>query len=123
MSEDTALVHATTLVDANVLIDVATDDPVWGGWSADALASAADEGWVVINPIVYARLSVAYESIDEVDEVGSAVDVSARRTPLPGGLRRRQDLPAVPPPRGHPGVHRSRISISARTRQCPATAC
>lgn len=38
----------TTLVDSNVLLDVATDDPTWGGWSAQALAEAAANGQLMI---------------------------------------------------------------------------
>ena len=36
----------------------AAGDPTWGGWSADALARAADESVLVINPIVFAEVSV-----------------------------------------------------------------
>jgi hypothetical protein len=30
------------LVDSNVILDVATEDPTWGEWSAEALARAAN---------------------------------------------------------------------------------
>ena len=40
------------LVDSNVLLDVLTADPAWGEWSAAALAAAADESTLAINPIV-----------------------------------------------------------------------
>ncbi|MEM8552763.1 MAG: hypothetical protein AAGF45_10320 [Pseudomonadota bacterium] len=53
-----------TLVDANVLIDVATDDPAWSDWSQNALDAAASEGPLIVNPIIYAEVSVAYERID-----------------------------------------------------------
>ncbi|HET8618784.1 MAG TPA: hypothetical protein VFM27_07480 [Acidimicrobiales bacterium] len=33
-----------TLVDANVLLDVLTEDPAWLTWSQDALAEATDAG-------------------------------------------------------------------------------
>ena len=32
----------TVLVDSNVLIDVVSDDPVWGEWSASTLERLAD---------------------------------------------------------------------------------
>jgi predicted nucleic acid-binding protein len=48
----------TTLVDSNVLLDVLTDDPTWADSSSDAVAHALDRGPVVINPIVYAEVSV-----------------------------------------------------------------
>jgi hypothetical protein len=43
-------------VDSSVILDIVTDDPAWGRWSADALAQAGDEGQLVINPIVYAEV-------------------------------------------------------------------
>ncbi len=43
------------LVDSNVILDVATNDSVWGEWSSGALARAADESVLVINPIVFAE--------------------------------------------------------------------
>jgi predicted nucleic acid-binding protein len=78
-SEDVA--RAVTLVDANVLIDVATSDPAWSAWSEKALARAGDDGWLVINPIVYSELSVAYTLIEEVDAV--APHDIFKREPLP----------------------------------------
>jgi predicted nucleic acid-binding protein len=55
------------LVDANVLIDVVTDDPRWASWSARALAAAADRGPLVINPVVYAEISVEFDTLEELD--------------------------------------------------------
>jgi predicted nucleic acid-binding protein len=80
-TESDDIVQDVTLVDANVLIDVATSDPVWSAWSEKALARAGDDGWLVINPIVYSELSVAYALIEEVDAVAPR-DVF-RREPLP----------------------------------------
>ena len=55
------------LVDANVLLDLFTDDPVWAPWSEAHLAEAFNTGQVVINPIVYAEISVAFERIETLD--------------------------------------------------------
>jgi predicted nucleic acid-binding protein len=57
------------LVDSNVLLDLFTDDPVWGSWSEARLAEAFDAGQVVIDPIVYAEISVAFERIETLDSV------------------------------------------------------
>lgn len=57
----------TTLVDANVLLDVITEDKRWMSWSADALAEAAAHGDLAINPIVYAEVSLAYDTIEALD--------------------------------------------------------
>ena len=53
-------------MDSNVLLDVARADPVWSGWSEDALARAADEGPLLINPIIYAEVSASYETVEEL---------------------------------------------------------
>ena len=58
-----------TLVDSNVLLDVATDDSTWGRWSADALARCADEGPLVINAVIYAEVSTGYDRIEDLDAV------------------------------------------------------
>jgi predicted nucleic acid-binding protein len=57
----------TTLVDANVLLDVITEDKRWMDWSADALADAAARGDLAINPIVYAEVSLGYDTIETLD--------------------------------------------------------
>lgn len=58
---------AVTLVDTNVLLDVATDDAQWANWSATALARAVDRGTVVVNPIIYAEVSVGFDRIEDLD--------------------------------------------------------
>ncbi|NBC14305.1 MAG: PIN domain-containing protein [Gammaproteobacteria bacterium] len=50
------------LVDSNVLIDVIGSDPQWGPWSAAALAEAVDRDEVAINPIIYAEISIGFET-------------------------------------------------------------
>lgn len=71
----------TTLVDSNVLLDVVTEDATWCAWSASQLALAADSGPVILNPIVYAEISVGYDSIEELDAV--LADAALRREALP----------------------------------------
>jgi predicted nucleic acid-binding protein len=56
------------LVDSNVLLDVLTEDAAWFEWSSSALAQAADRGYVAINPLVYAEVSIGFERIEELDE-------------------------------------------------------
>ena len=57
----------TTLVDTNVLLDVINEDDEWQDWSAAMLKRANDEGRVVINPLIYAEVSVAYDTIEALD--------------------------------------------------------
>jgi hypothetical protein len=55
------------LVDANVLLDLMTQDARWFDWSANALAQAADRHRLVINPIIYAEVSTRYSRIEDLD--------------------------------------------------------
>lgn len=56
-----------TIVDTNVLLDVFTEDARWGEWSATQLARAFDRGPVVVNPLIYAELSVGFSRIEDLD--------------------------------------------------------
>lgn len=56
-----------TLVDSNVILDVLTEDADWLGWSADALATQADAGPLVINPLIYAEVAARFDSIEDLD--------------------------------------------------------
>jgi len=55
------------LIDSNVLLDVMTEDAQWLAWSAGAIEGAADSFRLVINPVIYAEVSVRYSRIDELD--------------------------------------------------------
>lgn len=69
------------LVDSNVLLDVLVPDPVWESWSAAALQEAAEERILVINPLIYAEVSVGFSRIEDLD---AALPLeSFRRDPLP----------------------------------------
>ena len=49
------------LVDANVLLDILTDDPLWRSWSSTELRKAKAGGAVVVNPIICAEVAPAFE--------------------------------------------------------------
>lgn len=69
------------LVDSNVLLDVLTEDPTWFQWSAEALALAAESESLIINPIIYAEVSVGFARIEELD--AALPPTFFRRDPLP----------------------------------------
>jgi len=69
------------LVDSNVLLDVATNDPTWGEWSARVLAEVAEHASLTINPIVYAEVSIGYTTIEALEAA------------IPAALYRREPLP------------------------------
>lgn len=70
-----------TLVDSNVLLDVLTEDESWADWSTAALAQAAEEGPLCINPIVYAEVSVRFSRVEDLDDALPPRDYL--RAPLP----------------------------------------
>ncbi len=72
---------AAVLVDSNVLLDILTEDSKWYDWSADALRVQGDQSVLVINPVIYAEVSIGFERIEELDEA------------LPADLFRRDPLP------------------------------
>lgn len=57
-----------TLFDTNVLLDIATADPVWLQWSEKEFRSAAAQGPVLINPIIYAELAPAFAAVADLDK-------------------------------------------------------
>ena len=69
------------LVDANVLIDVAMDDPVWADWSEEQLDASALQDKLAINDVVYAELSVRYARVTELDAMLRQFDIDLAPTP------------------------------------------
>ena len=55
------------LVDTNVILDVVEDDARWRNWSQQQLEAAARRYTLLINPVVYAELSIAYLMIEELE--------------------------------------------------------
>jgi predicted nucleic acid-binding protein len=57
------------LVDSNVILDIAYEDPQWREWSESAIEQAAEEAVLVINPIIYAEVSIGYAQVEHVETV------------------------------------------------------
>lgn len=72
-----------TLVDTNVLLDVATSDPKWAAWSLRQLDAAAIRGPILINAVVYAEFSIGYARVEEVDKVLDGVGLKLVEAPRP----------------------------------------
>jgi predicted nucleic acid-binding protein len=75
-----------TLVDSNILMDIFTEDPRWYEWSSQALAAARDAGILVINPIIYAEVSVRFSGIEELDDAIPAAEFLREELPYPAGF-------------------------------------
>jgi predicted nucleic acid-binding protein len=69
------------LVDSNVLLDIFTENGRWLSWSGAALEHAANESRLVINPVIYAEVSIRFERIEELDEA------------LPAAMFERESIP------------------------------
>ena len=103
-----------TLVDSCVLIDVSDPTSKWHAWSSAALVEAADQGVIVINPIVYAEMAAGIPSIEELEAALPPEDY--RREPLPyeagflaakayANYRRRGCAKTAPLPDFYVGAH------------------
>ena len=102
------------LVDSNVLLDTLTGDPRWAPWSRAALQQAGDTAILVINPVIYAEISVDFDSIDDLDD--AVPPESLRRESLPfaaaflagkafQAYRRRGGMRRSPMPDFYIGAH------------------
>ncbi|MBF0370903.1 MAG: type II toxin-antitoxin system VapC family toxin [Magnetococcales bacterium] len=69
------------LVDSNVLLDVLTGDPQWAGWSEKNLSRVADSSSLVINPLIYAEVSIRFSRIEDLEAA------------LPTFLLKRESIP------------------------------
>ena len=58
---------ATAMVDSNVLLDVLTEDKRWFTWSSEALTEYGENHILVINPIIYAEVSVGFGRIEALE--------------------------------------------------------
>jgi predicted nucleic acid-binding protein len=113
------------LVDSNVIIDVMSGDAEWSAWSEAALAQAADNDEIAINPIIYAELAFGFATIAALD---AALGVGAfRRLALPyeAGFiagrafveyRRRGGTQTSPLPDFYVGAHAAIAGLTLLTR-------
>ena len=114
-----------TLVDSNVLLDVVTDDATWADWSSTRLTESLDAGRVVVNPIVYAEVSVGFDRIEDLDDVLPAGQFIREPLPYPAGFvagkafaayRRRGGRGPTPLPDLYIGAHAAVAGYRLLTR-------
>jgi len=122
VASDRAGARRDVLVDSNVILDVLTEDPKWFEWSSSRLAELAEESTLVLNPIIYAEVSIRFDRIEDLDDAVAADHF--RREALPWeaaflagkvflqyrrrGGRRRSPLPDFYIG-AHAAVHRLRL--------------
>lgn len=69
------------LVDSNVLLDLLTADERWADWSAQAIGACGATAPLVINPIIFAEVSIRAATVEEADAA------------FPGAFFRRESIP------------------------------
>ena len=115
----------TTLVDSNVILDVVTDDSEWGDWSASMLAGAAQQGRLVINPLIYAEVACGFARIEDLDAALPAEYFAREPLPWPAaflaaqaflGYRRRGGSRPTPLPDFFIGAHAAVAGYTLLTR-------
>jgi hypothetical protein len=72
---------ADVMVDSNVLLDVLTEDPAWFEWSSRSLQQCAQDHILVINPIIYAEVSIGFDRIEDLD--AALPERMVERRPIP----------------------------------------
>ena len=113
------------LVDSNVILDIVTEDKKWFLWSSQALAKYAETHTLVINPIIYAEVSVGFDRIEDVEEV--LPSAFFRRDPIPWeaaflaarcflAYRRRRGKKSSTLPDFFIGAHAAVVGIPLLTR-------
>jgi len=71
------------LVDTNVLVDVLQNDPQWADWSIAQLRAQAQLHQLVINPVIYAELSLSFSTFEALDRVVATMELAMHEVPRP----------------------------------------
>lgn len=71
------------LVDTNVLVDVLQNDPRWADWSITQMRAQARVHALVINPVIYAEISLSFSTIEALDDVVLTMGLELREVPRP----------------------------------------
>jgi len=56
------------LVDSNIILDIVLEDKNWFKWSCETLLDLSDEAIFIINPIIYAEVSIGFDKIEEFED-------------------------------------------------------
>ncbi|HKK19450.1 MAG TPA: type II toxin-antitoxin system VapC family toxin [Opitutales bacterium] len=114
-----------TLIDANVLIDLFTNDAEWADWSREALLKSAGNGRIGINPIIYAEVSIAFTKPGTLDKALAELELIRCELPYEAGFRagkaflqyrRRQGTKHSPLPDFYIGAHAEIAEFDLLTR-------
>jgi len=113
------------LVDSNILFDLAMNDADWVGWSSQAVAECAEHSELIINPIIYAEVSVSFTTIEALDVALSPAVYLREPLPWEAGFlagkcflsyRRRGGTRNSPLPDFYIGAHAAVGNLALLTR-------
>jgi predicted nucleic acid-binding protein len=71
------------LVDTNVLVDVLQNDAEWADWSIAQMRAQAAIHQLVINPVIYAEISLSFSTLEALDDVVATLALELREIPRP----------------------------------------
>jgi len=69
------------LVDSNIIIDVIGHHPRWAEPSAALLSACTEKGLLIINPVIYAEVSVPFPSMETCHE--ALTHMALHHEPIP----------------------------------------
>lgn len=113
------------LVDSNVLLDIIKRDPHWFSWSKSALANALLHDAVFVNLLIYAELSIMYQTPAQLDQVLNVLSIGRAELPCEAAhlagqafvqYRRRGGGKASPLPDFYIGAHAQTAGFKLLTR-------
>jgi len=113
------------MVDSCVFLDIFTHDHHWFDWSAKVLADAADAGTIVLNPVIYAEISIRFTRIEELEALLPPDIFEVRPIPREAAFlagkcflnyRRRGGRKSLPLPDFFIGAHAAVEQLSLITR-------
>jgi predicted nucleic acid-binding protein len=101
------------LVDTNVLVDVLENDPDWAAWSVAQLRAQAQIHRLVINPVIYAELSLTFSSLEALDDTLADLQIPVIDIPKPALFLAGKAFAKYRAPDDTPGLRLSDFFIGA----------
>jgi predicted nucleic acid-binding protein len=115
----------SVLVDSNVILDLFLDDPDWADWSESTLEEWGAANRLIINPVIYAEISIGFKRIEELESALSHAGLSLLDIPkealfLAGkafiGYKKRHGIRRSPLPDFFIGAHAAIMRLPLLTR-------
>jgi predicted nucleic acid-binding protein len=116
------------LVDANVLLDILTDDAKWLAWSEEQLLAVVETDQAAVNPIIFAELGAAYRSRAELERALAGWPLQRLQLPYEAAFpaaqafllyRKKGGQRRSPLPDFYIGAHAAVQGLTLLTRDAP----